>query len=141
MLGQSQSETVTPMLENAKICSTWQHSMRRVPLRDGMVDSKADRQLGLRVTPRGRLLTEPAADATELDARVAARLTRASTRGSGDLLLQLGAGEVGQPLPAAFTWWRSFAGRYVAALCLHASGEKGSGRALPDFAATARTKS
>lgn len=104
-------------------------------------DSPTDIRLGLRLTPHGRLLAEPADDATDLDARIAARLAQASARGSGDLLLQLGAGEVGQPLPAAFGWWRSFAGRYVAALCLHASaGGKGAGgntasQVLPKIAA------
>jgi len=34
--------------------------------------------------------------------------------------VQLGAGEVGQILPTAFAWWRRFAARYVASLCLHA---------------------
>ena len=104
-------------------------------------DSPTDIRLGLRLTPHGRLLAEPADDATELDARIAARLAQASARGSGDLLLQLGAGEVGQPLPAAFSWWRSFAGRYVAALCLHApasgngAGGNSASQVLPKIAA------
>ncbi|HET8997966.1 MAG TPA: DEAD/DEAH box helicase [Acetobacteraceae bacterium] len=97
-----------------------------------MSDSVIPARLGLRLTPRGHLLAEASADAPELDARVAARLSRASARGSGYLLLQLGAGEVGQALPAAFTWWRGFAERFVAALCLHASGsEAGSLPRLP----------
>lgn len=101
-----------------------------------MSDSATDTRLGLRLTPHGHLLTEHAADAAELDVRVAARLTQASARGSGDLLLQLGAGEVGQPLPAALVWWRGFAGRYVSALCLHAAGsENGAKSPLPAIAA------
>ena len=38
--------------------------------------------------------------------------------------MQLGAGEVGRLLPPLFTWWRSFATRYVGALCLNASGRE-----------------
>src|SRR5207302_1310134 len=38
-------------------------------------------------------------------------------RGHGHGLLQLGAGEVGTPLPAVFGYWRDFASRYVTALC------------------------
>jgi len=101
-----------------------------------MSDSRSDTRLGLRLTPRGHLLAEPTAGAADLDLPVAARLTQASAHGSGDLLLQLGGGEVGQSLPAAFTWWRSFAARYVAALCLHASSsENGITPALPEVAA------
>ena len=101
-----------------------------------MSDSRSDTRLGLRLTPRGHLLAEPAGDAAELDRTVAARLARASARGSGDLLLQLGGGEVGQALPPAFTWWRSFAARYIAALCLSASGgDNGVSPALPRIAA------
>lgn len=100
-----------------------------------MSDSRSDTRLGLRLTPRWHLLTEPAADAPELDPPVATRLAQASARGSGDLLLRLGGCEVGQALPAAFTWWRSFAARYVAALCLHASSsENGARSALPEVA-------
>ncbi len=76
----------------------------------------------LRVTPHGRLLLEAAEDAPILDEPVAARLAEAFGRGAGYGPLQLGAGEVGQALPPAFVWWRDFAARYVAAVCLHASG-------------------
>jgi superfamily II DNA or RNA helicase len=99
-----------------------------------MADPRSDTRIGLRLTPRGHLLAEPAHDSAELDRSVAIRVTKASARGSGDLLLQLGGGEVGQPLPAAFTWWRNFAARYVAALCLHASSENGVRSALPEVA-------
>jgi hypothetical protein len=74
--------------------------------------------LGLRLTPHGRLLLEAADDGPMLDDRVADRLTEAFASGSGPGLMQLGAGEVGQALPPAFVWWRAFASRYVAALCL-----------------------
>ncbi|WP_457093548.1 SNF2-related protein [Microvirga sp. P5_D2] len=56
---------------------------------------------------------------------MAARLTEAFGRGTGYGLLQLGAGEVGQSLPPALTWWRDFAVRYVEAICLHGSGGAG----------------
>jgi hypothetical protein len=72
--------------------------------------------VGLRLTPNGRLLLEAAAEGPMLDDGVAERLTAAFANGSG--LMQLGAGEVGQALPPVFVWWRNFASRYVAALCL-----------------------
>ncbi len=75
-------------------------------------------RVGLRLTPHGRLLLEETADAPILDERAAARLTKAFAEGTGQGLVQLGAGEVGQPLPPAFVWWRGFSARYVAALCL-----------------------
>ncbi len=77
-------------------------------------------RLGPRLTPSGHLLTEAADDAPDLDRATAARLADAFARGSGHGLLQLGAAEVGHLLPPAFAWWRAFAARYVAALCLHA---------------------
>jgi superfamily II DNA or RNA helicase len=46
------------------------------------------------------------------------RLVAAFARGSGHGLLQLGADEVGTPLPADLSYWRDFAARYVAALCV-----------------------
>src|SRR5271166_4244193 len=79
-------------------------------------------RLGLRLTPSGHLVTEPADDAAELDHATATRLAEAFARGSGQGLLQLGAGEVGHLLPPGFAWWRTCAARYVAALCLHAPG-------------------
>src|ERR1700704_6579431 len=78
----------------------------------------------LRLTPHAHLIFEEASEAPELDARVAARLAEAFSRGSGEGLLQLGAGEVAQALlPPLFLWWRGFATRYVAALCLQPSSE------------------
>ncbi len=87
--------------------------------------------LGLRLTPQGRLVCEPVADAPELDEAVAARLQQAFARGTGEGLLRLGAGEVGQALPPVFVWWRDFAARYIAALCVHAAGAEDSA-ALPE---------
>lgn len=76
-------------------------------------------RLGLRLTPQGHLVAEPTDAASDMDAAAAARLAAAFAGGSGPGLLRLGAGEVGQALPPVFVWWRGFAGRYVAALCLH----------------------
>lgn len=87
-----------------------------------MSDAPTVRHLVLRLTPHGHLLIEVAADAPELDAGAAGRLTEAFARGTGDGLLQLGAGEAGRALPPLFAWWRGFAARYVAALCLQAPG-------------------
>ena len=79
-------------------------------------------RLGLRLTPHGRLSVEDRDDAPDLDAAASIRLTDAFARGAGYGLVWLGAAEVGQALPPLFVWWRDFAARYVALLCLHASG-------------------
>jgi superfamily II DNA or RNA helicase len=96
-----------------------------------MSDTLPAARLGLRLTPHFHLFLEPFADAPELDAAVAARLADAFARGSGYGLLQLGAGEVGRALPPLFAWWRGFAARYVAALCLHAPGADSVAASLP----------
>jgi superfamily II DNA or RNA helicase len=93
-------------------------------------------RFGVRLTPHGHLLIETTADGSELDEATAERLVQAFARGSGPGLLQLGAGEVGRPLPPAFTWWRGFAARYVAALRLQGSGAEGA-PSLPDVPAPA----
>jgi superfamily II DNA or RNA helicase len=80
-------------------------------------------QLGLRLTPHGRLVAEPAADAPSIDDRTAARLAEAFAQGSGYGLVRLAA-EIGQTLPPAFIWWRGFASRYVASLCLQSTSAK-----------------
>lgn len=95
-------------------------------------------RLSLRLTPHGRLVVEAAENTPEMDDTAAARLGGAFGQGSGAGLLWLGAGEVGQALPPVFVWWRAFAARYVAALCLHAPAEVGEdsrSRLLPDVAA------
>jgi hypothetical protein len=76
----------------------------------------------LRLTPHGRLFCEAADEAIKIDVSLSARLEAAFAQGSGPGLLQLGAREVGRSLPPAFVWWRGFAARYVAALCLHGDG-------------------
>jgi non-specific serine/threonine protein kinase len=80
-------------------------------------------RLDFRQTPQGRLLLEDVQHAPVLNDEAAGRLAAAFAQGSGSGLLQLGACEIGQPLPPAFIWWREFAARYVAALCLHAADE------------------
>lgn len=79
-------------------------------------------RLGLRLTPQGRLLLEAAEDAPVLDDKLAERLAKAFSLGSGHGLLRLGASEIGQALPPAFAWWRDFAARYVGALCGYPAG-------------------
>jgi len=74
------------------------------------------------LTPHGRLLLFPDADAPSLTAAVAQRLNDAFARGSAHGLLHLGAAEVGTILPPAFAWWREFAARYVTALCATPDG-------------------
>ena len=87
--------------------------------------------LGLRLTPQGHLVCEPVANSPGMDEAIADRLQQAFAQGSGEGLLRLGAGEVGQILPPVFVWWRDFAARYVSALCVQAAGAE-DGAALPD---------
>ena len=68
----------------------------------------------LRLTPHGHLVLEEAPDAPELDDRIASRLADRVRARQRHGLLQLGAGEVGHPLPPLFLWWRAFATQYVA---------------------------
>lgn len=75
------------------------------------------------LTPHGTLSLRPTADAPELEPDLAMRLDHAFARGSGHGLVRLGADEVGVVLPPAWSYWRDFGARYVAALC-----------ALPDLA-------
>src|SRR4051812_47347197 len=91
---------------------------------------------GLRLTPQGHLLCDIRADAAPMDANAALRLVAAFGQSAGMGLLHLGAAEVGRVLPPAFVWWRSFASRYIAGLCLQAPAAEGNGHpALPDIPA------
>jgi hypothetical protein len=90
-------------------------------------------RFGLRLTPHGHLVAEDRDDAPEMEGAVCVRLAAAFSQGSGYGLLRLGAGEVGQALPPVFVWWRSFATRYVGAVCLNASGREDD-LALPPVA-------
>ncbi len=86
--------------------------------------------LGLRLTPHGRLVAEPDADAL-LDAGLVRRLAEAFGRGSGHGLLRLGGGEVGARLSPVLLWWGAFAARYLTGVCQHAGGAEATA-ALPD---------
>ncbi len=69
------------------------------------------------LTPRGRLLLEVAGDAPALPSDLSHRLEKAFGRGSGHGLLQLGAAEVGIPLPPVFAYWRELGAHYVSGVC------------------------
>jgi non-specific serine/threonine protein kinase len=69
------------------------------------------------LTPHGRLLLAPDEGAPTLAEPLQQRLTESFARGAGHGLLQLGAGEVGTALPAAFGYWRDFGARYITAMC------------------------
>src|SRR5262245_42284711 len=81
--------------------------------------ARASREVRLApaLTPRGHLVLERADDGPSVAAEQAERLVLAFERGSGPGLLQLGAGEVGSPLPAELGYWRDFAVRFVMAVC------------------------
>jgi non-specific serine/threonine protein kinase len=69
------------------------------------------------LTPHGHLALIEDRDASALESELAQRLQNAFARGSGHGLLQLGASEVGVPLPPVFSYWREFGARYVTAIC------------------------
>src|SRR5258708_17547922 len=69
------------------------------------------------LTPRGhRVLVEDSA-AAATDSEVGQRLRDAFARGSGHVLLALGAEEAGTAIPGVFSYWREFSARYVTRLC------------------------
>src|SRR4029079_14167524 len=70
------------------------------------------------VTPLGHLRVDVEDAAPEVARDVASRLTEAFARGAGHGLLQLGAAEVDTPLTPTFAYWREFAERFVAEICL-----------------------
>ena len=88
------------------------------------------------LTPQGHLLLAPAAEGPPLAADLEQRLRDSFERGAGHGLLQLGAGEVGTALPAAFSFWREFGARYVTALCT-SPGAVVAPPSAEDFAALA----
>ena len=96
----------------------------------------------LKLTPHGRLALEESDDAPELAPELARRLQEAFSRGPGFGLLQLGAREVGETVPAVFAYWREFAARFVTALCTRTAADdaavrntgsagRGAGRTVP----------
>jgi hypothetical protein len=88
------------------------------------------------LTPQGHLLLAPAAEGPPLAADLEQRLRDSFERGTGHGLLQLGAGEVGTALPAAFGFWREFGARYMTALCT-SPGAVVAPPSAEDFAALA----
>ncbi len=91
--------------------------------------------LTLKMTPHRRLMIEESSDVPELAPELGKRLKEAFSRGSGFGLLQLGAREVGQTVPAVFAYWREFAARFIAALCTRPAADDGS-FAIPDLPAS-----
>src|SRR5487761_33585 len=85
------------------------------------------------LTPHGRLTLGETEEAPALDSVVAQRLQSAFARGSGHGLLQLGAGEVGTPLPPAFSYWREFGTRYVTGVCTSPDGDTNHKRSHVSF--------
>lgn len=77
------------------------------------------------LTPHGRLALAEAEDVPVLDAAVAERLRRTFERSSGHGLLQLGAAEIGTPLPPAFAYWREFSAKFITAVCTMPDQEGG----------------
>ena len=75
------------------------------------------RSLTFVLTPHGALRLEPRESEAPVEEAVAERLEERFARGPGHGLLQLGLSEAGTFLPPALGFWRSFAMRFVAALC------------------------
>ncbi|MDH4391073.1 MAG: DEAD/DEAH box helicase [Aquabacterium sp.] len=71
----------------------------------------------LALTPHGRLTGVAVPDAPCLPAGLAEQLAGQGERGSGQVLLALGAEHVGAALPPVVAWWRDLAVRYLTALC------------------------
>jgi superfamily II DNA or RNA helicase len=96
------------------------------------------RALSPHLSPHGRLTLAADDDAAPLAADVAARLTAAFADGAGAGLLQLGAAEVGTPLPAALGFWRDLAARHVTAVCTSAEPTAPVAPPLAELAELAR---
>ncbi|MBA3936375.1 MAG: DEAD/DEAH box helicase [Planctomycetes bacterium] len=71
----------------------------------------------LALTPHGHLTVIASDDALPLPSSLAERLMPGRVGGSGQVLLELGAEQVGVALPAVVAWWRDVAVRYLTALC------------------------
>jgi superfamily II DNA or RNA helicase len=90
-------------------------TLRRHPY--SLFSSMTELRCTLKLTPHGRLVLEESDDAQELAPDLAQRLRAAFSRGPGFGLLQLGGREIGQTVPAVFSYWREFASRFLTALC------------------------
>src|SRR5438270_594318 len=73
--------------------------------------------LSLSLSPHGRLVLTHDAEAPDLHSRLTERIRQALERGSGHVLLLLGADEAGTALPPVLSYWREFGARYATALC------------------------
>jgi len=76
----------------------------------------------LALNPQGHLTVSASADGPPLPAALTERLAHLTRSceggsGSGQILLILGADQVGVALPPVWAWWRDIAVRYLAALC------------------------
>jgi len=71
----------------------------------------------LALTPHGRLTLVSMPDSPPLSLELAERVVTDTARGSGHVLLRLGAEQVGAAMPPVIAWWRDLAVRYLTALC------------------------
>lgn len=78
--------------------------------------------LTITLTPAGHLLCLPDADAPSLPEADAAGIAHAFAASDGHGLLHLGITLTSAALPPVWAWWRSFAVRYLTALCTAADG-------------------
>lgn len=79
----------------------------------------------LGLTPHGRLVLNQDPDAPPLASELVECIRPALHRGSGHVLLLLGADEVGTTLPPIVSYWRDLGARYVTAVCTQQSRENG----------------
>ena len=78
----------------------------------------APNSLGL--TPRARLVMCCGDSAAQVDPELISRLTTAVERGSGYVLLLLGAGGPGGLQSPVLSWWHEFGALYIAGVCVQA---------------------
>ena len=71
----------------------------------------------LALTPHGRLTLVSVPDAPPLSLELTDQLETDEARGSGYVLMGLGAEHIGAALPPVIAWWRDLAVRYLTALC------------------------
>jgi hypothetical protein len=83
----------------------------------------------LALTPQGHLTVSATADGPPLPSTLAERLGSSGDGGSGQILLTLGAEQVGVALAPVWAWWRDIAVRYLTALCTLPTERAAGGRA------------
>ncbi len=69
------------------------------------------------LTPQGRLALVSMPDAPPLSLELTDPLETDEARGSGYVLMALGAEHIGAALPPVIAWWRDLALRFLTALC------------------------